>query len=85
MINEIEIDSVSLSIQELGIHARAYYHQNDNKTHAEVRRYENHYELWFSADISNMKTKYLQNYAEIDLTEEQLIQLRDLIDRKLKE
>lgn len=85
MINEIGIDSVSLSIQELGIHTKAYYNQNDNETHAEVRKYENHYELWFSADISNMKTKYLQNYAEIDLTEEQLIQLRDLIDRKLKE
>ena len=85
MINEIEIDSVSLSIQELGIHAQAYYNKGDNETHAEIRKYKNHYELWFSADISNMKSKYLQNYAEIDLTEEQLIRLRDLIDRKLKE
>ena len=84
MIDEIEIDAISLSIQEVGIRATAYYNQNDNQTYADVRKYNNHYELWFTAETSNMGTKYLQNHAEIDLTREQLIQLRDLIDRELK-
>ena len=43
-------------------------------------------ELWFCADKSSQQgEKYLEIYAQVDLTREQLTALRDLIDKKLME
>lgn len=85
MINEIKIDGMRVCIQEYGIRASAYYNEQTNHTHAFIRKYDKWYELWLSADISREGTKYLENYAQVDLTREQLIELRDLIDKKLME
>ena len=85
MINEIETNGMWVCIQELGVIAKAYYNKEKGTT-AFIRQYGDRYELWFCADLSSQQSeKYLENYAQIDLTREQLTALRDLIDKKLME
>ena len=84
MIHEVEIDGLQVCVQELGVIAKAYYHR-DKGTTAFIRQYGKRYELWFCADKSQQGEKYLENYALIDLTREQLTALRDYIDRRLAE
>lgn len=84
MSYEIETNGMWVCIQELGVIAKAYY-DKDKGTTAFIRKYGKRYELWFCADISQQGEKYLENYAQIDLTREQLTALRDLIDKKLME
>lgn len=83
MSYEIETNGMWICIQELGVIAKAYY-DKDKGTTAFIRQYGDRYELWFCADKSSQQgEKYLENYAQVDLTREQLIALRDLIERKL--
>lgn len=85
MIHEVEIDGLQVCVQELGVIAKAYYNKEKGTT-AFIRKYGKRYELWFCADLSSQQgEKYLENYAQIDLTREQLTALRDLIDKKLME
>ena len=84
MIDEIETNGMLVCIQELGVIAKAYYDKEKGTT-AFIRKYGKRYELWFCADISQQGEKYLENYAQIDLTREQLTALRDYIDRRLAE
>ena len=85
MIHEVEIDGLQVCVQELGVIAKAYYNR-DKGTTAFIRQYGDRYELWFCADKSSQQgEKYLENYAQIDLTREQLTALRDYIDKKLME
>lgn len=84
MIHEVEIDGLQVCVQELGVIAKAYYNKEKGTT-AFIRKYGKRYELWFCADISQQGEKYLENYAQIDLTREQLTALRDYIDRRLAE
>lgn len=84
MIHEVEIDGLQVCVQELGVIAKAYYDKEKGTT-AFIRKYGKRYELWFCADKSQQGEKYLENYAQIDLTREQLTALRDYIDRRLAE
>ena len=84
MSYEIETNGMWVCIQELGVIAKAYYDKEKGTT-AFIRQYGDRYELWFCADISQQGEKYLENYAQIDLTHEQLTALRDYIDRRLAE
>lgn len=85
MSYEIETDGMSVCVQEWGVIAKAYYDKEKGTT-AFIRKYGKKYELWFCADRSSQQgEKYLENYAQIDLTREQLTALRDLIDRRLAE
>ena len=84
MSYEIETNGMWVCIQELGVIAKAFYDKEKGTT-AFIRQYGDRYELWFCADISQQGEKYLENYAQVDLTREQLTALRDLIDKKLME
>lgn len=85
MSYEIETDGMWVCIQELGVIAKAYYDKEKGTT-AFIRKYGEKYELWFCADRSSQQgEKYLENYAQIDLTREQLTALRNYIDRRLAE
>lgn len=41
--------------------------------------------MWICADVSRMGEKYYENYTCVCMTKEQLIELRNLIDKKLNE
>lgn len=77
-----EVKAMSLCVQRMGIKCRAYY-DSEKEIGVEIRKFGKDYELWVISHISECNEKYLENYAQVDLTREQLIKLRDLINEKL--
>ena len=81
---EVRITDIHTSIQEPGMRVSVWYSEK-NDISMSLRKPYSDYELWICADVSRMGEKYYENYTTVCMTKEQLIELRNLIDKKLKE
>ena len=82
---ELKIESIHTSIQEPGIKASVWYGEDNDISLSLRKKAPQDYEMWICADVSRMGEKYYENYTCVFMTKEQLIELRNLIDEKLKE
>ena len=81
---EVRITDIHTSIQEPGMRVSVWYSEK-NDISVSLRKRNSDCEMWICADVSRMGEKYYENYTCVCMTKEQLIELRNLIDKKLNE